>query len=113
LNDEITNNQIQMVMQTLVFASLLLLPILSQPLTWLASERCLKKSDWFFKWALASINFGLGFTFCVLAGYWCSEMTVSYQFCLVAGLSIAIVIGTFGWNMLRIVMNWVLSPFRS
>jgi hypothetical protein len=112
-NDQITNNQIQMVMQTLLFASVFLLPVVSEPLTWLATAGCLNKTDSYIKWLLVTVNQILGLTLCVLAGTWCTDMTVNHQFCLVMSLSIALVLGTFGWNILRAVMNWVLAPFRT
>lgn len=40
-------------------------------------------------------------------------MSVNHQFCFVMSMTIALVLGTFGWNILRTVMNWVLAPFRS
>ena len=40
-------------------------------------------------------------------------MPVNMQICLVSSLSLAFILGIFGWNLLRIVLNWVLAPFRT
>lgn len=92
--------------------SVFMLPILSEPISWLTTAACLQKTD-SVKWFLMLVNFGLGIFICAISGEISNGMTFSDQICMVVSLSLAFIIGTFGWNMLRVVLNWVLAPFRT
>jgi hypothetical protein len=98
---------------TMSIGSLLLLPIISEPFHWCNTKPCLLKTDWYLKWFLTAVNLALGVFIAVFAGKLGSQMTFNDQICFVVSLSLTFIMGVLGWNMLRVVLNWVLAPFRT
>jgi len=47
---------------------------------------------------------------CALSSVWSSELTFATQFCMVSCTILAFILASYGWNMLRVVMNWAVIP---
>jgi hypothetical protein len=66
--DVIGGDQMKIMNYVISLGSVLMLPILSEPIAWMSSQGCLKKTDFSVKCFLVMANLGLGIFICAYTG---------------------------------------------
>jgi len=66
-----------------------------------------------FRGLLVIVSLGMGVTSCVLAGVWSKGTPTSNQYCVVAAVTLGLIVSTFVTNMLRVLLSTCLTSLGS